>query len=61
MRTNVHGITENAEFKIDKEKFDEGMDRIFGPPPKQFCDSCDKRLSFCDCPKEEPCSVPTEF
>ena len=49
MRTNSCNVTENAEFNVDREKFKEGHERVFGPEPKKFCDKCDMRLAFCQC------------
>ncbi len=53
MRTNSSGVTENAEFKIDKEKFDKNFVDVFGNKPSPFCDLCEKRHSFCECKKTD--------
>ncbi len=52
MRTNRNGVTENSEFNIDHEKLGEGIVRVFGEKPSQFCPKCDLRFSLCKCKKE---------
>lgn len=52
-RKNDVGVVENAEFNIDQKVYTEEHVRIFGEGKKQFCDTCEKRLSYCECPKEE--------
>lgn len=52
-RTNSCGVTEVASIRTDLESYGKEHDRIFGEKPKQFCDKCEKRLSLCECPKEE--------
>jgi hypothetical protein len=53
MRTNKLGVTEVASIRTDQEKYMQEHERILGHGKKQFCDVCDKRLSYCGCPKEE--------
>lgn len=52
-RTNHAGVTENAEYKIDKEKYGEHYTEIFGEKPSPFCDKCGMRHAFCECVKKE--------
>ena len=33
--------------------YDKEIERIFGAKPREFCAKCDKRFSWCECPKEE--------
>lgn len=44
---------ENAHNKTDLKKFKEEYVRIFGEKPKEFCDDCEKRISFCECTLEK--------
>jgi hypothetical protein len=53
MRTNHAGVTEKAEFNVDREKYKEGYERIFGKKPSPFCDTCEERKSYCKCEGEE--------
>lgn len=39
MRTNHTGVTEKAEFNVDRDKYTEGWERIFGK--KEAC-PCEK-------------------
>ena len=41
MRTNHAGITEKAEFNVDKEKYNNGYDHIFNRE-KCKCEECEK-------------------
>ena len=41
MRTNHAGITETAEFNVNKEKYDSGYDHIFNREKCQ-CEECEK-------------------
>lgn len=53
-RTSGTGkVIENAEYRINREVFNQNHEDIFGKPKSQFCEKCDKRLSWCECPKEE--------
>ena len=41
MRTNSSGVTEKAEFNVDKEKYNNGYDHIFNREKCQ-CEECEK-------------------
>lgn len=36
--------------KIDQKKLDEGLARVYGPKDSVWCDQCEKRKSWCECP-----------
>lgn len=52
MNTNRNGVTENAFSKIDLETFGKNLEEIF-PPKKDFCDKCEKRITWCECEEHE--------
>lgn len=58
-RKNASNVVENAEFNIDLEKFGKNLEEIH-PPKKVWCDDCGKRLSWCECKKEEENGLPTD-
>ena len=41
VRTNSSGVTEKAEFNVNKEKYDSGYDHIFNREKCQ-CEECEK-------------------
>lgn len=43
---------ETAHRNINREKLGEGLERVFGRKPSQFCKSCGFRYSFCECSEE---------
>lgn len=49
MRTNSSGVTEVASIRTDLEKYGQEHERIFGAEKKKFCDTCEKRISLCEC------------
>lgn len=60
-RKNDIGVEEVASLRTDMEKFGQEHERIFGKKESPFCDTCEKRHAFCECPKEETCLAPEEF
>lgn len=40
---------ETAHNKTDLKKFGENLESIFGQKPKEFCDDCGFRFSYCEC------------
>ncbi len=52
-RSNSSGVMEVASIRTDMKSYGKEHERIFGEKPKEFCDNCDKRLSFCECQTNE--------
>lgn len=52
------GFEEKAHLNIDHDKYVKNYHEIFGLPKSQFCDTCEKRFSYCECSKEETYTVP---
>lgn len=60
-RKNDIGVEEVASIRTNMETFGKEHERIFGKKESPFCEKCEKRFAFCECPKEETCLAPKEF
>lgn len=51
------GFHETAHNHVDLKKFKENYVAVFGEKPKEFCDDCGFRFSYCECSldKIKPC------
>lgn len=51
---------ETAHNRTDLKKFQEGITRVFGEKPKEFCDDCGFRFSYCECNLDEKKEDPSD-